>query len=63
MSARVPFPTSVCHTCRYVALIASATSTFVRCNRPGYPKYPPQPVRFCNGHEPKPAPPPQGSAN
>jgi hypothetical protein len=49
-----PFPTSVCHGCRWLVLSASRTSTFLRCTRPGFPKYAPQPLRSCAGREPLP---------
>jgi len=54
--AEPPFPTSVCHGCRWLALAASRTSTFLRCTRPGFPKYAPQPLRTCAGREPPAAP-------
>jgi hypothetical protein len=51
MGAEPPFPQSLCHGCRWRHLVASSTTTFLRCTRPGWPKYPPQPVRTCAGHE------------
>ena len=49
----LPFPQSLCHACRHLSLIASATTTFLRCRKPDWPKYAPQPVRRCLGFEPK----------
>ncbi len=48
-----PFPQSLCHDCRWLSLVASATTTFLRCRKPEWPKYAPQPVRRCAGFEPK----------
>ncbi|HLQ38883.1 MAG TPA: hypothetical protein VK348_13825 [Planctomycetota bacterium] len=54
MAGDPPYPTSVCHGCRWLLIAASRTSTFLRCTRPGWPKYPPQPLLQCHGREPLP---------
>jgi hypothetical protein len=47
----LPFPESLCHTCRHLRLVTSARgSTFLMCQEPTLPKYPPQPVRACAKH-------------
>jgi hypothetical protein len=43
-----PFPESLCHRCAHLRLITSGKgSTFLMCQEPSLPKYPPQPVRQC----------------
>lgn len=50
-------PESLCESCRWMREVKTARSRFVLCERsksePAYPKYPPQPVVRCLGHEPK----------
>ena len=51
-----PDPRGLCPSCRHVRPVeTSKGSTFLRCGRsdsePVYPKYPPQPVVACRGHE------------
>ena len=46
----------LCPECRHVHVVVSERgSSFLRCTRsrldPAYPKYPPQPVVHCEGHE------------
>ena len=53
---RRPEPSrSLCTTCRHVRVVRSSRSTFLLCRRAAsdarYPKYPPQPVLACSGHE------------
>ncbi len=49
MSA-VPFPMSLCHRCVHLRLVTSGKgSTFLMCQEPTLPKYPPQPVLLCRG--------------
>ena len=47
---------SLCTTCRFVREIRTPRSCFLLCRlsdgNPDYPKYPPQPVRRCQGYEP-----------
>ena len=47
-----PFPESLCHRCRHHRLVRGARSSFLHCDAPGLPKYPPQPVRSCVAHLP-----------
>ena len=46
---------SLCTTCRFVREIRTARSCFLLCqlsnSDPDYAKYPPQPVRHCEGYE------------
>jgi len=43
-----PFPTSLCHRCRFVRHVTSGKgSTFLMCTEPSLPKYGPQPVIRC----------------
>lgn len=56
------FPRSLCTSCAHVQLVRSAKgSVFLLCARskrdPSFPKYPPQPVIRCSGHERAPPPP------
>jgi hypothetical protein len=49
-------PGGLCPSCRHLRRVESPKgSTFLRCGRsdadPAYPKYPPQPVVVCRGHE------------
>jgi hypothetical protein len=45
-----PFPDALCHRCVYLRLVTSGKgSTFLMCQEPSLPKYPPQPVRVCRG--------------
>jgi hypothetical protein len=47
------FPDSLCHRCSYLRLVTSGKgSTFLMCQNPALPKYPPQPVRQCSGFSP-----------
>jgi hypothetical protein len=42
------FPQAVCHRCRHLRVITSGKgSTFLMCQEPSLPKYPPQPVMHC----------------
>jgi len=49
----------LCATCKYRRTVSGARSTFYMCERsftdPRYPKYPPLPVRQCDGYAPVPA--------
>ncbi|MSR39126.1 MAG: hypothetical protein EXS02_09855 [Planctomycetes bacterium] len=56
MPAEPPFKNSICHGCRFLTVIESASSAFLRCTKPGWPKYPPQPQRRCAGRERAPPP-------
>jgi len=49
-----PFPDSICHGCIHHRLVRGARSTFIRCDAPDLPKYPPQPVVRCVGYTPRP---------
>jgi hypothetical protein len=44
----------LCASCRHVRLVTGARSTFVRCGLaerdPRFPRYPPLPVRRCEGY-------------
>ena len=54
MSA-APFPDALCHRCAHLRLVTSGKgSTFLMCQDPALPKYPPQPVRACRGFVAKP---------
>jgi hypothetical protein len=49
-------PTSLCQTCRHVReVVTPKGSRFLLCrlsqSDPAYPRYPPQPVVRCAGHE------------
>jgi len=48
----------LCPACVHVKIVAAGRSTFFRCRLASdgarYPKYPPQPVVACPGHEPWP---------
>lgn len=44
--APLPFPTSLCHRCAALRLVAGKHSTFLQCSALAQ-KYPPQPVRSC----------------
>ena len=49
----------LCPACRHARPVTSAKgSTFLLCGLaavdPAFPRYPPQPVRMCAGHEPGP---------
>jgi hypothetical protein len=49
---------SLCEKCRWMREVTTPKgSRFLLCQlsqtNPGYPKYPPQPVIRCQGHEPK----------
>ncbi len=54
--ARLPAPAGLCATCVHLRLVTSPRSVFVRCGLadtdPRFPRYPPLPVRACDGHEP-----------
>lgn len=44
----LPFPTSLCHGCRFLRLNRSKRgSTFMQCTEGSRPKYGPQPVTSC----------------
>lgn len=52
----LPFPTSICHTCRHLRTTSNARgSVFMMCEKAKvderFPKYPPQPVGKCAGWE------------
>lgn len=47
-----PFPTSVCHGCRFLREVQTGRSCFLRCQQGTPPKYPPQPVVRCVWREP-----------
>lgn len=48
MHAEPPFPESLCHGCAHLRLVQSGKgSTFLMCQEPSLPKYPPQPIRAC----------------
>lgn len=50
-----PFPTSICHACVHLRLVTSGKgSTFLMCQEPSLPKYPPQPIIRCGKRAPKP---------
>jgi hypothetical protein len=42
-----PFPTSLCHRCVHVRIVAGGRSRFLMCREPRLPKYVPQPVARC----------------
>jgi hypothetical protein len=49
---------SLCETCRFCKeVVTPKGSRFLLCrlsqSNPNFPKYPPQPVLQCSGHEPK----------
>jgi hypothetical protein len=48
----------LCATCEHLRVLASKTSVFVRCGLAEtdsrFPKYPPLPVRACEGYRPAP---------
>jgi hypothetical protein len=48
---------SLCEKCRWMREVTTLRSRFLLCQlsqtNPAYPKYPPQPVIRCQGHEPK----------
>ena len=48
---------SLCETCHWMREVNTARSRFLLCELsktdPAYPKYPPQPVVRCEGHEAK----------
>ncbi len=49
-----PFPESLCHRCVHLRLVTSGKgSTFLMCQEPSLPKYPPQPVRACPRFSPR----------
>lgn len=49
-----PFPESLCHRCVHLRLVTSGKgSTFLMCQEPSLPKYPPQPVRACPKFSPR----------
>ncbi len=51
--SELPFPTSLCHRCRYLKLVEGKQSTFLMCAAlPN--KYPPQPVVRCQAFAEKP---------
>jgi hypothetical protein len=49
--------TSLCETCKNVREVRTARSRFLLCElsvtNAAYPKYPPQPVLHCAGHQPR----------
>jgi hypothetical protein len=50
---RVVFEDSLCHRCVHLRTITSGKgSTFLMCREPHLPKYPPQPVKACQGFSP-----------
>ena len=50
LGVTVPFPESLCHRCQHLRVVQSGKgSTFLLCQEPTLPKYPPQPVRACRG--------------
>ena len=58
LEPRQAVPAGLCADCRHAAIVVSDRgSTFVRCERsktdPRFPRYPPLPMRRCDGHEPK----------
>lgn len=56
--ARLGSPAGLCASCRHAAILASRSSTFLRCGMadedPRFPRYPGLPVVACDGHEPVP---------
>ena len=47
------FPDSLCHRCVHLRIVRSGRgSTFLMCQEPSLPKYPPQPIRTCAGFRP-----------
>lgn len=49
----MPFPESLCHRCVHLRTVTSGKgSTFLMCREPHLPKYPPQPVKACQGFTP-----------
>ncbi len=47
-AAPLPFPTSLCHGCRFLRVNGSKRgSIFLQCTEGTRPKYGPQPVTFC----------------
>ncbi len=51
--APLPFPTSLCHTCRFLRVNRSKRgSVFLQCTEGSLPKYGPQPVRACAARQP-----------
>lgn len=56
--AQLTAPPGLCATCRYLELVGSRRSVFVRCGRaatdPRFPRYPPLPVGACAGYEREP---------
>ena len=54
------FADSLCHRCVHLRTITSGKgSTFLMCREPHLPKYPPQPVKACQGFTPAGNPPPR----
>jgi len=53
---RLSASSGMCEDCRYLRLVESARSVFVRCRLadedPLFRRYPPLPVRQCHGYEP-----------
>lgn len=54
----LPVSAGLCATCEHLRVQASKTSVFVRCGlaetESRFPKYPPLPVRVCEGYRPAP---------
>jgi hypothetical protein len=54
--SRLATPPGLCRACRHARLLASARSVFLRCGLadedPRFPRYPPLPVRACEGYDP-----------
>lgn len=51
--APLPFPTSLCHSCRFLRVNRSRRgSVFLQCTEGSLPKYGPQPVRACSARQP-----------
>lgn len=51
--APLPFPTSLCHGCRFLRVNRSRRgSVFLQCTEGSRPKYGPQPVRACAARQP-----------
>ena len=49
----LPFPESICHTCKHVRYTGNKRgSVFLMCDEPSMPRYLPQPVRSCRAYAP-----------
>lgn len=49
--AKEPFASSLCHRCKHHRYVKTDRSTFIKCEEPTLPKYPPQPVVRCEGFQ------------